>query len=295
LIVLLAEEQQSKASLLALTHMIITTIDFEDIQENLPLSPDSQDLADYEEYCRRELPLLFRASLEERIQNESQPIEENIRNQLMDIIRDCQDRVSSRYRSSTGTSAGTPSRNPASSQSPTMGRDSRSDISMSVNARSQIPAIAPFFQPPPPQHHLQSRLEVSDLQDSVSKPPDRGDPSDSGYSSYESGIVSRGSSSSRDSSDDLSVPSSHPQPASELVPTHGQDAWDTETGLLEMSSGNGVMDPNQIGTFENLFDSSFDGQFDNSFDSSWYEPQLASGNSWDLYMDGIHLPSDNAF
>jgi hypothetical protein len=70
--------------------------DYEPIQEDIQ-SPDSRVLAEYEEYCRQELPRYFRASLEEMVYNEGEPFE-NIRSQLMNMIRDCQDRVFSKYR-----------------------------------------------------------------------------------------------------------------------------------------------------------------------------------------------------
>ncbi|KAH6714386.1 hypothetical protein BKA61DRAFT_481996, partial [Leptodontidium sp. MPI-SDFR-AT-0119] len=66
---------------------------FEPVQDDVDQSPDSRALAEYEEYCRRELPREFRAALEEIVHNQVQPIEESIRSQLMNIIRECQDRV----------------------------------------------------------------------------------------------------------------------------------------------------------------------------------------------------------
>ena len=134
------------------------------------LSPDSRELGDYEEYCRRELPRRVRAALEEIVHNESQPMEDSIRNQLLDIIRDCQDRVFSSYRSSSaaGVSVGTPSRNPVASDSfSTASQESVAMVQSSPNAtpENSFGRIAPpFFQPPPPQIHLRSGLEVSDLQ-----------------------------------------------------------------------------------------------------------------------------------
>lgn len=91
--------------MLSIMALLIYASDFEEVQEDIILSPDSRQLAYYEDYCRRELPRTVRAALEEIVHNESQPIEESIRNQLINIIRDCQDRVFSNYRSSSAAVA----------------------------------------------------------------------------------------------------------------------------------------------------------------------------------------------
>jgi hypothetical protein len=77
---------------------LITLIDFEPIQEESMASPDSQQLSNYEEFSRQELPRFFRAALEEAIDKNTQPIEEKLKSHLVDMIRDCQDRVFSTYR-----------------------------------------------------------------------------------------------------------------------------------------------------------------------------------------------------
>jgi hypothetical protein len=51
--------------------MLKLGIDFEEVQEDLEHSPDSREVADYDEYCRRELPRHFRAALEEIVHTES--------------------------------------------------------------------------------------------------------------------------------------------------------------------------------------------------------------------------------
>jgi hypothetical protein len=164
---------------------------FEEIQEDIIQTPDSQELADYEQYCRRELPRVFRASLEEIVNNNTQPLEEQLRSQLMDLIRDAQDQVFSGYRSSSMTT-GTPARGGPSSSPPTLPSSSLSQgfsispprsqptISNPGNrSQSRLPA---FFQPPSPQNHLESGLDISDRNTTPSK-PDSNDRSDSGYDS----------------------------------------------------------------------------------------------------------------
>ena len=249
------------------------------MQEDIILSPDSRELADYEEYCRRELPRTFRAALEEIVHNESQPIEESIRNQLMNIIRDCQDRVFSSYRSSSAAIAavGTPSRNSMTSRSPLMtSQELITTISISSEATSGSSlgrVTPPFFHPPPPQIHLGSRLEVSDLQSNPFRAPDGSDPSDSGYSSNELGMISGGSSSFNTSRDGASLSKSQPQPASDPVPAHAQSTWEIDNGQFDMNSGNGVLHSHETGTFDN----------------SWWEndPQLVDENTWNLHTSKL--------
>jgi hypothetical protein len=265
--------------------LLIYASDFEAVQEDIILSPDSRELADYEEYCRRELPRTFRGALEEIVHNESQPIEENIKNQLMNIIRDCQDRVFSSYRSLSTVATAvavvrTPSRNPIASDSPVMAsQESMAMVSMSADALPE-PSFGhiapPFFQPPPPQTHLQSRLEVSDLQGNTTKAPDGSDPSDSGYSSNESGVPSGISSSFNNTSDSAFLSNSQPHIVfSGPVPANAQGPWDMDNGQFDMNTGKDVM---------NSRDTSI-------FNQSWldYNSQLAAENVWNPYISNIRI------
>jgi hypothetical protein len=171
---------------------LIWAEDFEAIQEDLTLSPDSRELANYEEYCRRELPRDFRAALEEIVHNESQPIEESIRNRLMNIIRDCQDRVFLRYRSAAELTASPPQRALASSRSSTMVFPPLQDISATTTELFR-PVTPPSFQPKTPQSNLQSRLEVPEVQNQTSEVPESIQLSDSGYNSNTPVLHSRSS------------------------------------------------------------------------------------------------------
>ncbi len=220
------------------------------------LSPDSRELADYEEYCRRELPRTFRAALEEIFHDESQPLEESIRNRLMNIIRDCQDRVFSRYRSlsSTPAAGSAPSRSAMLPRSPVMDRSQESidSISMALNINSEARVAPPFFQPPPPQAHLRSHLEVSNLQLNTSQAPAPIFPSDSGYWSMDSGNTSSIVSSSiiRDSA---SMADSRSDVASAVLPASVEAAWNLNDQHLNINSGNGVSDSTDTSTFEGSF------------------------------------------
>lgn len=265
--------------------VLICASDFEEVQEDIMLSPDSRELGDYEEYCRRELPRRVRAALEEIVHNESQPIEESIRNQLMNIIRDCQDRVFSSYRSSSaaGVSVVAPSRNPVTSDSPsTLSQEPVTMVSSSPNPtpESSFGRIAPpFFQPPPPQIHLRSGLEVSDLQgNTITKPADGSDPSDSGYGSNGLGVSSGISSSFNNTSDGSSLSSSQSHTMNIGLDSDGEHGtWDT-SNQVDVNTANDVVNSPTTSTFE----------------QSWlnYNPQSAEVNGWNPYVGGLEMEYD---
>ncbi|KAF8854835.1 hypothetical protein BDZ45DRAFT_596462, partial [Acephala macrosclerotiorum] len=66
---------------------------FEPLHEDATESPGTIQLSDYEEYSRRELPRIFQGALEEAINQETEPIAERLRNQLINMIQECQERV----------------------------------------------------------------------------------------------------------------------------------------------------------------------------------------------------------
>jgi hypothetical protein len=74
--------------------------DFEPPRENTSMAPESRDLANYEEYARRELPRLVQSSVEEIFRRDLQPLEASLIGNLVGIIQDCQDRLFRSYRQS---------------------------------------------------------------------------------------------------------------------------------------------------------------------------------------------------
>ncbi|PSN65855.1 hypothetical protein BS50DRAFT_621649 [Corynespora cassiicola Philippines] len=60
-------------------------------------SPKASDITQYEAYLRRELPRRVRKELEIAIEKMVGPIEETLKNQLEDIVRNCQERLSKTY------------------------------------------------------------------------------------------------------------------------------------------------------------------------------------------------------
>lgn len=69
-----------------------------------PVSPAS-DIARYEEFLRRELPRRVRGELEVRIEQELSPVEESLKRQLVDIVRDMQQRLFADFRKLQGEGA----------------------------------------------------------------------------------------------------------------------------------------------------------------------------------------------
>lgn len=73
-------------------------IDFEPIQDDASSPPAARELADYEDYIRRELPSLVRRNIEERVRRETQPLEASLIATLVDIVREGQESLSRAYR-----------------------------------------------------------------------------------------------------------------------------------------------------------------------------------------------------
>ncbi|KAG8167489.1 hypothetical protein KVR01_003178 [Diaporthe batatas] len=67
----------------------------------MPSSPAS-DITRYEEFLRRELPRRVRSELEVRIEHELSPVEESLKHQLVDIVRDMQQRLFADFRKLQG-------------------------------------------------------------------------------------------------------------------------------------------------------------------------------------------------
>jgi hypothetical protein len=227
-------------------------------------SPDSRELADYEEYCRRELPRLFRASLEEVVNNNTQPLEEQLRSQLTELIRDAQDQVFSSYRSSSAAIPETPSRriqNPSSQEAnvPAIVQGTRNNDdpeTSSIEDHLQLPA---FFEPPAPQNQLQSSFTISELRTAL--PHTHGsDSSDSGYGSSNLSFLSP--------IDPTTIISTI-----HAAPWNSQNLSSMDNQSHENSSADELTTPGgSIGHLQNTFDFNFDpNSIDSNFDMDSFE------------------------
>jgi hypothetical protein len=176
-------------------------------------------------------------------------------------------------------------------------QESIDSITMASNAHPEDRIALPFFQPPPPQAHLGSRLEVSDLQLNTVKPPDGSVPSDSGYSSNEPGNTSGIVSSSGNICDSASMSDSRSDIASAALSASVEATWNMNSQQLGANGGNGASDSKDDRTFEdsynNSFDNNFSSPFENSFDSSQYASQFMHENTWDPSMSNLGM--ENSF
>jgi hypothetical protein len=177
-------------------------------------------------------------------------------------------------------SVGTPSRNRIASESPIIGPEEFTamvSVSLDATPENSYGCIAPpFFQPPPPQIHLRSGLEVSDLQgNAITKAPNGSDPSDSGYGSNELSIPSEISSSLNAISDSyfLSTSEAHIE-FSGPVPANAQSTWDMDSGF-GINTGNDGFSWHDASTFNQLW-------LDNN-------SQPEEGNDWNLYMNNLEM------
>ncbi|KAG4411123.1 hypothetical protein IFR04_015748 [Cadophora malorum] len=120
---------------------------FEPVQEDVLLSSKSTELANYEEYARRELPKLVRARVEEILRTEMQPIEAELTERLLKSIKDCQDKIFASYRdASVGAQGG--SNKKASNPVPSQHNDYPNELAKPTISNST--GIGELFQPIPP-------------------------------------------------------------------------------------------------------------------------------------------------
>ena len=80
-----------------------------DHESEMPQSPDSINLTEYETYLRRLLPQFVRRDLEIMVNSEIQPIEEQLRNRILQVIEEAQDRVFASYRVGLSSNTDSPS------------------------------------------------------------------------------------------------------------------------------------------------------------------------------------------
>jgi hypothetical protein len=158
---------------------------FEPVQDEVIHSPDSFELANYEEFSRQELPRIFRGALEAVVDTAAQPLEEQLRSQLVSMIQECQDRVFSSYRARNSSDpVGFTTTQPASVSTPIL----TSSVPPDTGTLSSIPEEGPIqvldnlYQRPP---YLNQSLSTPDFQlrgeQQASETTARNDPSESGY------------------------------------------------------------------------------------------------------------------
>ena len=164
-------------------------IDSESIQDYATESLGSTELSNYEEYSRQELPRVFRGALEAAVNEQAQPIEDGLRNQLVNMIQECQNYVFSTYRSrltsnlSISSWQGTSSDSaPALNSRTPMGTEGM-NWSFSEEQEGLVEMLQTFYQEPPYQINPQSTPEFNTAPENFTDIAGQNLLSDSGYTS----------------------------------------------------------------------------------------------------------------
>ena len=112
-----------------------------------PSSPASQELWEFGAYSRAALPQLVEANLRATLDTDLKPIEENLRTQLVDIVRRCQSVVEENFRITRGSKVGT-----GDGLEPIISAQPGEDVPLShtpVPATTMQGQMTDFFHEPP--------------------------------------------------------------------------------------------------------------------------------------------------
>jgi hypothetical protein len=187
------EDVPSPCKLLELQNLapnsrILTTADWERIEEQAPPSPNSQVLALYDGYMRRELPSLFRSRVEEFVRREMRRVEASLLGNLdlVGLLRECQDQISRAYPSAaerdpaSDTLPVSPARTPAGPTIPKISGEGQF-ATLEQNQQCADDFFSAVLQPPPLQGGGHAELGFSWLNNDLQALASTF--SDSGYAS----------------------------------------------------------------------------------------------------------------
>jgi hypothetical protein len=204
---------------------------FEPVQDEAIQSPASFELSNYEEFSRQELPRVFRGALEAVINTAAQPLEEQLRSQLVSMIQECQDRVFSSYRSRNSSSPAVsrmalaqPHSIPALITTSSLPADLGNLRTLPEERSEDI--LDSLYQRPPYQSQSLSNPDFHDRQQAP-KPTRRDETSESGYVSDFSALNAP-ASTSQDTGIDLTISNSSSGIQPQSKPTEGHA--DTHNG-----------------------------------------------------------------
>jgi len=142
----------------------------------------SDQLTEYEQYLRLELPRLIRNQLEVTILGASEPLESQIRSQLVDIVRSCQSEAFRAYQSSARPQSPSPNAQTGS-------RDPVQSLESAAVSTDPPFDMSAWFEPPT---ILDPDLQISSNElfpnEASCQTPDFLGFSDSGYGSYHLGF-----------------------------------------------------------------------------------------------------------
>jgi len=150
----------------------------------------SQEFDNYERYLRRELPRLVRQQLEIAASEVSGPLENHLRGQLIEIVRDAQSQLFQRYRGSEPASAG-PATSPSQAPFPELQLDSamtglefqNNTINSISNAQFLEFDFSAYFQQPPIDENYVNPVNILPVETSAALGGEHQPRSDSGYGS----------------------------------------------------------------------------------------------------------------
>lgn len=155
--------------------------DFEPIQDDQdhrPRSPDSQEVINYEEYLRREVPRFVLNALESAVNSEVEPIEERLKAQIVSLIEEAQNRAFSTYHAAHGSSE---------SSYPLQSSRQTDSVSLQPQSGNSDYILDTFYPPPLPQNQPESSITFPELDVLLRR---NNVDSDSGYGSNRSGLGS---------------------------------------------------------------------------------------------------------
>jgi hypothetical protein len=178
---------------------------FEDIEyqpcTNGGPTGESSNITRFQEFSRLELPRLVRRTLEVAVEEEAQPLEERLKERLVDIVRDCQTQLISLFQSTATQSENSPALSLSQLQLPDSGAAVEPSPSLDTtgivsvhNTQQQPVQAAPFpnfdsFQPPETVDYIRIPVQYPEHEQRVTKheasPPVEGggNTPDSGYDS----------------------------------------------------------------------------------------------------------------
>ena len=165
-------------------------LDFEETvqanEEMAPSSPESREVQTFEAYARTALPQMVEAEFSTIINARVEPIEQEMRTQIGDIVRDCLSKLEQDFRQSRETRPEISVRSPSSNSYIVPGIETGGGVSLNANhSESLAPPIdnvSDFYREPP---HM--GVEANDGYDHFQPAPQPhpNQSSDSGYGSTE--------------------------------------------------------------------------------------------------------------
>lgn len=260
--------------------------DFTSLQECTPsTSPNSPEFVRFEDFSRKKLPELVRTSLEVLVEQNTQMqlLEETLKSQLIDIVRDSQEKLFSMYQDARSTDSSPPTTAAVSSEclQRTIDRQSTANPSQTE--------LAEVFMPPPLVHGLSNGPDLKEIQqEHQAKPESSKDQSDSGYGSANTSFGSSESSGAPQSSD---APAEIEPPTIDTLKTAAKPNENSEPQIAKAHSRSPSITQSDQSSASLGFDQPNGWQMLPEFDTSLLDPMIPdyfpnSDYNWAWNVDG---------